>query len=116
MDLYHFEIGFPAWFKVPTGEVQPRYGDHSRFEAQVDRYGKIQLPTSIDLSKFKVIEIGVEGKRLVKALFRGPLDETRDICIVLTATGFVKTVWVNLRTDIHRTLDRTKYIDPNKVA
>ncbi len=112
MLLFHMEIGFPHWFRPPTAVVAPQYGDHSRFEAQVDRYGHITLPATIDLSKFKVIEIGVEGQRVVKMLVRGRLDSTRDICIVLTSTGFVKTVWVNLRTDTHRTLDRSKYARP----
>ena len=113
MNLYHFQIGFPKWFKSPTGIVAPEYGDHSRFEAQVDRYGKIDLPKTIDLAKFKVIEIGVEGQMVKKMLVRGSLDSKRDICIVLTNTGFVKTVWVNLNTDIHKTLDRSKYCAPS---
>lgn len=110
--LYHREIGFPAWFKKPAIKVKPQYGDHSRFESQVDRYGKIELPVEIDLAAFAVIEIGVVGNRVSKMLVRGRLDATRDICLVLTNTGFVKTVWVNLRTDTHRTLDRSKYADP----
>ena len=114
MDLYHIEIGFPAWFQRPTGKVRPQYGNHARFESQIDRYGRIQLPVEIDLAKFQVIEIGVEDGRLVKMLVRGQLDATRDICVVLTNTGFVKTVWVNLRTDKHRTLDRSKYLTPSR--
>lgn len=110
--LFHTEIGLPKWFKAPTGTVTPRYGDHSRFEAQTDRYGKIALPKTIDLAKFKVIEVGTEGQRITKILFRGTLDATRDICIVLTPDCFVKTVWVNLKTDLHRTLDRSKYNTP----
>jgi hypothetical protein len=109
MVLYHAAIGLPKWFKAPTGVVAPRYGDHARFEAQVDRYGKIELPKTIDLSKFKVIEVGVDNGKVAKVLFRGPLDATRDLCIVLAANGYVKTVWVNLRSDTHRTLDRSKY-------
>lgn len=110
--LFHTEIGLPKWFKAPTCTVTPRYGDHARFEAQVDRYGKIQLPKTIDLSKFKVIEVGAEGQRITKILFRGPLDSTRDLCIVLQPDGYARTVWVNLKTDKHRTLDRSKYNTP----
>lgn len=110
--LFHTEVGFPKWFKAPTNVVVPRYGDHARFEAQVDRYGKINLPKTIDLSKFKAIEMEAEGTRVKKILFRGTLDERRDLCIVLQADGYARTVWVNLKTDKHRTLDRTKYNRP----
>ena len=109
MDLYHTQLGFPKWFVAPKSVVKPQYGDHSRFEAQTDRYGKITLPNIIDLSKFKVIEIGVVNGKCVKVLVRGALDAKRDICIVLTNTGYVKTVWVNLNTDTHKTLDKSKY-------
>lgn len=112
MDLYHTEIGLPRWFKAPTAVVTPRYGDHSRFEAKVDRYGHIELPKTLDLSKMKVIEVGVVGGRVKKILFRGSLDSRRDLCIVLVDGIFVKTVWVNLKTDAHRNLDRSKYKTP----
>lgn len=112
MALYHTEIGLPKWFTAPACTVSPRYGDHARFEAQVDRYGKIQLPKTIDLSKFKVIEVGAEGQRVTKILFRGSLDAKRDLCIVLQPDGYAKTVWVNLKSDTHRTLDRSRYNVP----
>lgn len=89
--------------------MTPRYGDHARFEAQVDRYGKIALPKTLDLSKMKVIEVEVIDGRVTKILFRGSLDATRDLCIVLTSDMYVKTVWVNLKSDNHRTLNRAKY-------
>lgn len=112
MDLYHFQVGFPKWFTKPTGVVQPTYGQHSRDEAAKDRYGQLMLPSSVDLAKAQVIELGVEGNKVVKMLLRMPMDATRDLCMVLTNTGYVKTVWCNLRSDSHRTLDRTKYKNP----
>ena len=112
MALYHTQIGFPAWYKAPTFVVEPKYGNHARFEAQVDRYGKINLPKTLNLANFKPIEIEVINGLITKTLFRGTLDATRDLCIVLDRTGFVKTCWVNLKTDLHRTLDRTKYDRP----
>jgi len=113
MLLYHAQIGFPPWFKAPTHTIKPRYGSHSFSEAQIDRYGRIELPKVIDLSKYKVIEIGIEGTQVVKMLIRGQLDACRDICLVLSG-DFVKTVWVNMRLDSHRTLDRSKYSVPRK--
>lgn len=110
--LYHREIGFPAWFKAPTATVTPNYGTHARKEAFEDRYGHIALPATMDLSKYTVIEMEADGAKVVKILFRGALDARRDICVAMMANGFVKTVWVNLRTDTHRTLDRSKYVKP----
>jgi hypothetical protein len=112
MALYHVEIGLPKWFKSPVGVVTPKYGNHSRFEAQCDRYGHIDLPRTLDLGKMRVIEVEVLNGRVTKILFRGSLDATRDLCIVLDSTGFVRTCWVNLKTDTHRTLDRSKYTKP----
>jgi hypothetical protein len=110
--LYHAEIGLPKWFKAPTATVTPRYGNHARFEAQVDRYGKITLPRTIDLSKMQVIEVEVLEGRVTKILFRGTLDATRDLCIVLTADMYVKTCWINLKSDTHKTLNKSKYNRP----
>lgn len=112
MALYHTEIGFPRWFKAPTFTITPKYGNHSRFEAQCDRYGHIELPKTLNLAKMKPIEVEVLGNRVTKILFRGQLDATRDLCIVLNPDGFVRTCWVNLSTDTHRTLDRSKYNTP----
>ena len=45
------------------------------------------------------------------------MDALRDICIpVIPRFGhlFAKTVWVNLSSDKHRTLDRTKYSNPGR--
>lgn len=114
MDLYHSSIRLPEGFTAPSQRVSIDYGSHARSEAFADRYGKIALPATIPLSMFEVIEVGIEGGRVKKILFRGHIDSTRDLCIVLipNANGpwFCKTVWVNLRSDLHRTLDRSKYI------
>lgn len=111
--LYHAEIGFPKFFRAPLGTVRVAYGSHARRESFCDRYGVIDLPDSINLSLFKVVELGVQDGRISKMLFRGPLDRERDMCIVLVPKigepWFAKTVWVNLRTDKHATLNKSRY-------
>lgn len=112
--LYHFQIALPEGFKAPQQRVRINYGPHARKEAFRDRYGAIQLPTYATLRRFQVIEVGMVGDKVTKILFRGRLDEARDICLVLIPNEkgqpwFAKTCWVNLREDKHQTLDTTRY-------
>lgn len=112
--LYHSDIFLPDWFVAPTGRVQVNYGHHAKREALIDRYGKIALPTFVNLRRFRVIEVGVINGRVSKILFRGQLDATRDLCIVLIPNidnrpWKCKTVWTNVRSDQHRTLDHSRY-------
>lgn len=120
--LFHTEIGFPRNFTPPQGLRKLEYGSHAKREAKNDRYGTIQLPATLNLDEYKLIEIGVttqNGRNKVeKMLYRGKLDSERDLCIVVIPSGnkhepwFVKTVWVNETSDLHRTLNPKKYINP----
>jgi hypothetical protein len=111
--LYHSDIFLPDWFTAPTQRVKVDYGHHAKREALIDRYGEIALPAFVNLKRFRVIEVGVINGRVSKILFRGKLDNERDLCIVLIPSGDkpwkAKTVWINLVTDKHRTLDRSRY-------
>lgn len=113
MELYHRDLGLPTGFVRPQHTVTVDYGSHARMEAMTDRYGDFYLPPKVNLSEFEVIEVGMENGKVAKILFRGELDDVRDICIVLIPrrpAWFCKTVWVNVRTDTHRTLDKSKYV------
>lgn len=115
MELYHRDKGFPEWFTAPTGRVKIAYGSHARKAANDDRYGRLRLLQSITLDRFAVIEIGVENGRVAKMLLRGTYDDTRDLCIVLMPSNrawFCKTVWANLVSDTHKTIDYTRYLAP----
>lgn len=112
--LYHTEIVLPEGFQKPVGRVRVSYGKHARKEAFQDRYGRIKLPSFINFRNFRVIEVGMMEDKVSKILFRGALDETRDLCIVLMPTNmegvwFAKTCWINLRTDTHKSLDTSRY-------
>jgi hypothetical protein len=111
MDLYHFEIGLPAGFIPPSQTVRVSYSRHAAKAATNDRYGQMDLPDLLPLSQGKVIEVGMENGKVAKILFRFTYDDTLDMCIVLIpGQWFAKTVWFNERTDLHRTLDRSKYV------
>lgn len=114
--LYHKDIGFPDDVNLPRGfspVVHLRYGGHAREESLVDKYGKLELPRAIDVRKVELFEIGVTGNVVTKMAVRLSYDEKKDLVIVFKPSdGFVKTVWANLKTDQHKTLNRAKYIDP----
>jgi len=106
--LYHRDIflpirlGFAAFVK---------YSAHARQAAQDDRYGALTLPAVISTQEADVIEVEVANGKPHKAVLRMRHDDERDLCVVvLLDTCVVKTVWCNLRTDTHGTLDRTKYM------
>ncbi len=94
---------------VPKGMTALAYSSHAQQAASDDRYGHITLPQAIDFQAAQLIEIDdIENKVLVRA----KLDDKRDICIAAIPNGktwLVKTVWINLSTDKHRTLDKSKY-------
>ena len=116
MGLYHAEVYMPASVLnlVPTGIVEPFYSGHAVKAANDDRYGKAVLDIQIDLKSAKLIEVEVENGKLVKYVVRCNYDAARDIIYVLCPRprrmAFVKTVWFNLKTDKHRTLDKNKYV------
>ena len=117
--LFHTELGFPSTFQPPTGSRELEYSHHAQKAALDDRYGHIDLPPRINLDKMKLIEVGVENGRVSKFLYRGELDDDRDICIVAIPKPkgqkwFVKTVWINESNDKHRSLDASKYLKPKK--
>lgn len=116
--LYHKEIGFPEDMNMPPGfnpVMSLRYGPHANEQALEDKYGKISLPHRVDVRKGDIFEIGTRGNTVTKIGARFSYDETRDIILIINANdGSVRTVWFNLKSDKHRTLDRSKYADPNQ--
>jgi hypothetical protein len=131
--LYHTEIGFPKNFVPPKGRYELEWGTHALDEAAKDRYGKVPTPKTLVVDKMKIIELGVKNGKVSKILYRGTLacaicreNETpqancthpkRDMCIVVIPKPnkqpwYVKTVWINLQSDKHKTLDGSKYQKP----
>lgn len=125
-DRYHKDIGFPDDLEFPRGfltgghtVISLRYGTHSREEAMKEKYGVLQLPQRIDLKKADIFEVGTKpGSNVIeKVCVRMQHDSEKDIVIVvMIPSGFVKTVWANLRNDDHKTLNRANYKDPNANA
>lgn len=111
--LFHKDVFLPKKVTQPVWEDDLEYTTHAKEEAQKDRYGLIELPLKIDFNKATLIEAEAFGndKMLVctKQVWRVSLDSKRDLCVVVTREGRVKTVWVNLSSDKHITLKSDKY-------
>ncbi len=113
--LYHKQVFMPA----TIAKLEQRVCDlgvktkHAIQEAANDRFGALQIPNSISFSGRDVIEAEHDGRRFCKLLVRLSYDATRDALYAIGIDDkgwpFLKTVWSNLKTDSHRTLDRSKY-------
>lgn len=114
--LFHADIYIPPHLKSPCFWGPLKYTMHAQRAARNDRYGLIALPRELDVTKAQLIEVeaddGPGGKltEVVKQVWRTALDEKRDIVLAIAYGGNVKTVWVNLRDDLHKTLDESKYV------
>lgn len=114
MTLFHSDIRLPTGFVAPTNRVSLRWSRHADEARLSDRYITIPRFKTATLGRLKVIEVGVQAGKVVKILFRGRLDDDHDVCMVLRPAGkdnwTVVTVWVNVVSDAHKTLDRSKYV------
>jgi hypothetical protein len=110
--LFHVEVFVPARLKKPCFEGPLRYSRHAREASETDRFGDIKLPLSFKASEAELIEVELadDCESIIKQVWRQKLDEKRDLVLVLNPEGFVRTVWINLKTDKHRTLDRGRYV------
>lgn len=115
--LYHADLGIPQNAQTQHGQMLLDYSPHALNAALDDRYGNIvNLPKSIDTSKAQVIEVEMNGSKTTKVVYRIPYNEEYDLVMVLLPDRrFVKTVWLNKNTDLHNTLDTSKYDIPNDV-
>jgi len=108
---FHADVCMPESMRVPIHTGRLRYGHHAREESQKDRFGSFKLPEQINFDEARLIEAEYDSdaEACVKQVWRQPLDDRRDIVLVVKPGGFVKTVWINLRTDSHNTLRRENY-------
>ena len=110
MKLYHCDLGFPSGLYWPNGLYPLKFGVHAVQAADHDNI--YPLPAYVDTRKSTPIEIGIEDGKIVKILYRIPLDNRKDLCIVVDTrrpVWYVITVWTNDRTDRHRTLNKSRY-------
>ena len=88
---FHRDLGFPPGYTPPSGVRKIVYSNHAK------------------------------TKQTCRFLYRGELEDDRDICLVLQPVGqgkmMVVTNWINERNDAHRSLRKEEYVIPRqKVA
>lgn len=108
--LYHKDIYMP---KVSLGvkPVKVNYSQHALNAAYNDIYEEIVLQSEYNFSQSETIEIEIYNDKLIKMVSR--FDYSTDynlIVVIIPETKVVKTVWLNEKNDIHKTLDTSKYI------
>jgi hypothetical protein len=108
--LYHFQVYMPD-LPLNFGKQRLNYSNHALNASRDDRYGDIQLPTFIDTNTAKIIEVEIQNDRyLTKVVYRVPYSETHDLIVVaIPERWFVKTVWLNAKSDKHQTLNKNRY-------
>lgn len=99
-------------------ECPLRYGDHALRASRDDRYGDLAplLPRMLDLLSpnlsFVEVEMTAAGAvEKVVARLRTERKHGRehvDLVLVILRGGTVKTVWGNLASDNHKTLNRAR--------
>lgn len=112
MPLYHADIFLPRQLTLPRGIFLLQYGRHARQAAKDDRYGDLtpHLPAYVNCDKARLIEVEVIDGKVVKVVYRQSLNQQKDICLAIDPrTWFVKTVWANLKSDTHPTLNPRRY-------
>ena len=111
--LFHKNIVMPREIaELKSVTIHPHVSRHAREAAQSDRYGAIMIPTLITFSGADIIEAEITGGSAVKLLIRRPYDASRDIVFAVgfrNNESFLKSVWFNLRNDVHSTLKREIY-------
>lgn len=112
--LFHVDVFFPSYLDkiIPKGEIKLAYSQHAIREAQVDKYGLITLPAKLNIDNGRVIEVDDTKKKIV---VRYSWDNRRDVTFVVAPCRrdknrwYLVTVWSNLKSDKHKTLDKSKY-------
>lgn len=110
--LYHKDLGFPKNVSLPQGTFGLTYGHHARQAAASDRYGDVSqdLPATIDTTLATVVELEILDGRIAKIVYRDHFNDELDLVFaIIPGQWFVKTVWVNVKSDPHHTLDRGRY-------
>ncbi len=114
--LYHYEVFMPRRIakSLPTNVRKLTYSNHAVNESRSDRYGDFELPKELRFSDCDLIEAEVYASGIEKVVVRFNIDAERSLCLAIKpATNFVKTVWINLSSDKHNTLDRSRYVSKN---
>lgn len=123
--LYHTHLYLPEEFVAPLlGQTRTlHYGRHAEDQAAFDLLGRVKrLPTHYRVVRDEIFEVEVTDNKVTKlgvrltdgfTIANGRVD--CDLILILTSCRndprafFVKTVWLNKKSDRHRTLNPSRY-------
>lgn len=124
MSLYHKDVFLPRRIRESFLQLT-RNGHgiqtlvasrHAENAAKTDRYGVIDLPSQMTFDTMEIVEIEHDGNKCVKAVIREVGQEKNRVFVLMPiclGQWLVKTVWWNLASDNHRTLNRSVYAKAN---
>lgn len=100
----------PELANIDLGTVYVNYSYHAKEKAAIRG---IMLSPTVIVSKGSVVELELanDGKTTIKIVVREDYDKEYDRVSVLIAKNggiFVKTVWLNHKTDHHKTLNKQR--------
>lgn len=110
--------GIPIDLVLDVAGMSPlplTYTHHAMREALNDRYGTLagrHFPTKLEGGWLLVeVESSFPGK-VDKFVVRKPVDDRRSLVLVIRRGGVVVTLWTNLNSDGHATLNRERFDKP----
>ena len=118
--LYHKDVYFKSYVKPICHKFlsrEKRLTKHC-INALIDDKISISIFKSylkqINKVKYDLIEVEEINNSIVKFVVRVPYSNTKNMCIVFardinTRILTVKSIWLNDKSDKHKTLDKSKY-------
>lgn len=111
---YHRDIGFPAGTLLHPPVTSLYYKHHAMQALDNDdmlRHRPLDLP---DYAECIEVTTNPDGS-VFRWVMRMPVLPQQDLVLVIEVDGTVVTAWVNARTDVHHTLNRSLYSIPKEV-
>lgn len=109
---YHHTIGIPDWVERPRAGMPLCYSHHAMdMWTERTQYSASLLPFELP-DNVMVIEASLDAKpSIVSWLLRFPFehDPTQHIVMAVGPNGVVRTMWLNLADDMHRSQDMRNY-------
>lgn len=94
----------PELKHLSLGQVSLEYSRHAIIRANQKR---IKLKDTIDIYN-NVVEAEYTRGRLTKVIVRVSYNNKYDMVLAIVQGGYVATVWLNRKTDTHKTLNKSR--------
>ncbi len=107
---FHKDVFLPK-LRLPNVARKLEYTRHALNAAQDDKYGDLTsfLPLELNFAECELVECRLEGNRVTQLLLRVNVAVGLDLVLAVGVGNRVYTVWGNLTSDQHRTLNQNLY-------